>query len=131
MDDLSSAIFYPIWNQAIAATVKRFPPIDTYHINGVFWRYNISTQKLQLSRGTRPSLSPIQGFAMLSVVACRIPGSMAKEEMKEVCLVGWYSEMMVLYHSVGSPRRNCRGCAAVHEGLQLDTPRLPWCSGHR
>ena len=40
MDDLSSAIFYSTWNQAIAATVKRFPLIDIYHINGLcfFWR---------------------------------------------------------------------------------------------
>jgi alpha-1,3-glucan synthase len=35
MDDLSSAIFYSTWNQAIAATVKRFPLIDIYHINGL------------------------------------------------------------------------------------------------
>ncbi|KAL0063977.1 hypothetical protein AAF712_009045 [Marasmius tenuissimus] len=33
MDDLSSAIFYSTWNQAIAATVRRFPTIDIYHIN--------------------------------------------------------------------------------------------------
>ena len=33
MDDLSSAIFYSTWNQAIAATVKRNPDIDIYHIN--------------------------------------------------------------------------------------------------
>jgi alpha-1,3-glucan synthase len=37
MDDLSSAIFYSTWNQAIAATVKRFPLIDIYHINGLFF----------------------------------------------------------------------------------------------
>jgi alpha-1,3-glucan synthase len=33
MDDLSSAIFYSTWNQAIAATIRRFPAIDVYHIN--------------------------------------------------------------------------------------------------
>ncbi|KAG8897345.1 Cell wall alpha-1,3-glucan synthase ags1, partial [Tulasnella sp. 403] len=33
MDDLSSAIFYSTWNQAIAATIKRYPLIDIYHIN--------------------------------------------------------------------------------------------------
>lgn len=86
-DDLSSAIFYRTWNQAIAATAKRFPLIDTYHINGVFWRYNISTQKLQIITRHSSSLSPAQGFAMLSVIACQIPGFVAKEEMKEVCLV--------------------------------------------
>ena len=33
MDDLSSAIFYSTWNQAIAATVRRYPQMDIYHIN--------------------------------------------------------------------------------------------------
>ncbi|KAF5383371.1 hypothetical protein D9757_008431 [Collybiopsis confluens] len=33
MDDLSSAIFYSAWNQAIAATIRRYPMIDVYHIN--------------------------------------------------------------------------------------------------
>ena len=33
MDDLSSAIFYSTWNQAIAATYKRNPDINIYHIN--------------------------------------------------------------------------------------------------
>ncbi|KAE9411209.1 modular protein with glycoside hydrolase family 13 and glycosyltransferase family 5 domains [Gymnopus androsaceus JB14] len=33
MDDLSSAIFYSTWNQAIAATIRRYPMIDIYHIN--------------------------------------------------------------------------------------------------
>ena len=30
MDDLSSAIFYSTWNQAIAATFRRYPDIDIY-----------------------------------------------------------------------------------------------------
>ena len=33
MDDLSSAIFYSTWNQAIAAAVQRYPDVDIYHIN--------------------------------------------------------------------------------------------------
>jgi len=33
MDDLISAVFYSTWNQAIAATIRRFPVIDIYHIN--------------------------------------------------------------------------------------------------
>jgi alpha-1,3-glucan synthase len=33
MDDLSSAIFYSTWNQAIAAAVRRFPTVDIYHVN--------------------------------------------------------------------------------------------------
>ncbi|KAF8892560.1 glycoside hydrolase family 13 and glycosyltransferase family 5 protein [Infundibulicybe gibba] len=33
MDDLSSAIFYSTWNQAIAATIRRNPTVDIYHIN--------------------------------------------------------------------------------------------------
>ena len=33
MDDLSSAIFYSTWNQAIAMTVHRLPDIDIYHVN--------------------------------------------------------------------------------------------------
>ncbi|KAL1598886.1 Cell wall alpha-1,3-glucan synthase ags1 [Paraconiothyrium brasiliense] len=33
MDDLESAVYYSAWNQCIAATFKRFPEIDLYHIN--------------------------------------------------------------------------------------------------
>ncbi|PCH41828.1 glycosyltransferase family 5 protein [Wolfiporia cocos MD-104 SS10] len=33
MNNLSSAIFYSTWNQAIAATVRRYPDIDIYHVN--------------------------------------------------------------------------------------------------
>jgi alpha-1,3-glucan synthase len=33
MDDLESAVYYSAWNQCIAATMRRFPEIDLYHIN--------------------------------------------------------------------------------------------------
>ena len=33
MDDLSSAIFYSTWNQAIAAAVRRYPDVDVYYVN--------------------------------------------------------------------------------------------------
>ena len=76
MDDLSSAIFYSTWNQAITATIKRNPDIDIYHVND----YHSALAPIYLP----PKVMPIclslhnpefQGLWPLHV----------KEEMKEVC----------------------------------------------
>lgn len=87
MDDLSSAIFYSTWNQAIAATIKRYPLVDIYHINGKphgsltgkhmpFW---VLTRRLcRLSRRFGSSVSLAQGPSRLLVPSqCRIPRSLA------------------------------------------------------
>ncbi|KAE9386575.1 hypothetical protein BT96DRAFT_1005960 [Gymnopus androsaceus JB14] len=57
MDDLSSAIFYSTWNQAIAATVRWNPTVGQY----------ISRQ--QLPRCTSSHLSPSQSPPGLSFFA--------------------------------------------------------------
>jgi len=76
MDDLSSAIFYSTWNQAIAATVKRNPDIDIYHINdyhgalaGIYLLPKVLPVCLSLHNAEFQGLWPLR----------------TKEEMKEVC----------------------------------------------
>ena len=76
MDDLSSAIFYSTWNQTIAATVKRNPDIDIYHINdyhgalaGIYLLPKVLPVCLSLHNAEFQGLWPL----------C------TKEEMKEVC----------------------------------------------
>ncbi|OBZ75598.1 Cell wall alpha-1,3-glucan synthase mok13 [Grifola frondosa] len=76
MDDLSSAIFYSTWNQAIAATVRRFPAIDIYHINdyhgalvGIYLLPKVLPVCLSLHNAEFQGLWPLR----------------TKEEMKEVC----------------------------------------------
>ncbi|KAF9265419.1 glycoside hydrolase family 13/glycosyltransferase family 5 protein [Marasmius fiardii PR-910] len=76
MDDLSSAIFYSTWNQAIAATVRRFPSIDIYHVND----YHGALAPLYLL----PKVIPV----CLSLHNAEFQGLWPlrnKEEMKEVC----------------------------------------------
>ncbi|KAF5368132.1 hypothetical protein D9615_010216 [Tricholomella constricta] len=76
MDDLSSAIFYSTWNQAIAATIRRFPTIDIYHINdyhgalaGIYLLPKVIPACLSLHNAEFQGLWPLR----------------TKEEMKEVC----------------------------------------------
>ena len=76
MDDLSSAIFYPTWNQVIAATVKRNPDIDIYHIND----YHGALVPLYLL----PKVIPICLFLHNTEFQGLWP-LRTKEEMKEVC----------------------------------------------
>jgi alpha-1,3-glucan synthase len=73
MDDLSSAIFYSTWNQAIAATVKRFPLIDIYHINGLSLFASDGNDRFiymnfRLSRFSRPSILIAESPARLSLI---------------------------------------------------------------
>ncbi|KAK2466883.1 hypothetical protein APHAL10511_001141 [Amanita phalloides] len=76
MDDLSSAIFYSAWNQAIAATIRRFPDIDVYHINDyhgalapIYLLPKVVSVCLSLHNAEFQGLWPLR----------------TKEEMKEVC----------------------------------------------
>ncbi|KAG6866947.1 hypothetical protein C0991_003863 [Blastosporella zonata] len=76
MDDLSSAIFYSTWNQAIAATIRRCPTIDIYHINdyhgalaGIYLLPKVIPTCLSLHNAEFQGLWPLR----------------TKEEMKEVC----------------------------------------------
>ncbi|KAG6856082.1 hypothetical protein H0H87_007521 [Tephrocybe sp. NHM501043] len=76
MDDLSSAIFYSTWNQAIAATIRRFPTIDIYHINdyhgalaGIYLLPRVIPVCLSLHNAEFQGLWPLR----------------TAEEMKEVC----------------------------------------------
>jgi alpha-1,3-glucan synthase len=76
MDDLSSAIFYSTWNQSIAATVRRHPDIDIYHIND----YHGALVPIYLL----PKVLPV----CLSLHNAEFQGQWplrTKEEMKEVC----------------------------------------------
>ncbi|KAF9053716.1 modular protein with glycoside hydrolase family 13 and glycosyltransferase family 5 domains [Hymenopellis radicata] len=76
MDDLSSAIFYSTWNQAIAATIRRNPLVDIYHINdyhgalaGIYLLPKVIPVCLSLHNAEFQGLWPLR----------------TKEEMKEVC----------------------------------------------
>ncbi|KIY53580.1 glycoside hydrolase family 13/glycosyltransferase family 5 protein [Fistulina hepatica ATCC 64428] len=76
MDDLSSAIFYSTWNQAIAQTIRRYPDIDIYHIND----YHGALATLYLL----PKIFPV----CLSLHNAEFQGLWplrTKAEMKEVC----------------------------------------------
>ncbi|KAL1410802.1 hypothetical protein Q8F55_001744 [Vanrija albida] len=76
MDDLSSAIFYSTWNQAIAETIRRFEDIDIYHIND----YHGALAPLYLL----PKIVPV----CLSLHNAEFQGLWplrTKDEMKEVC----------------------------------------------
>jgi len=76
MDDLSSAIFYSTWNQAIAATVKRNPDIDIYHIND----YHGALAPLYLLPKVIPVCLSLHNAEFQGLWPLR-----TKEEMKEVC----------------------------------------------
>jgi alpha-1,3-glucan synthase len=76
MDDLSSAIFYSTWNQAIAATVRRHPDIDIYHIND----YHGALVPLYLLPKVLPVCLSLHNAEFQGLWPLR-----TKEEMKEVC----------------------------------------------
>ncbi|THH17817.1 hypothetical protein EW146_g3074 [Bondarzewia mesenterica] len=76
MDDLSSAIFYSTWNQAIAATVRRMPDIDIYHVND----YHGSLVPLYLLPKVLPICLSLHNAEFQGLWPLR-----TKEEMKEVC----------------------------------------------
>ena len=76
MDDLSSAIFYSTWNQAIAATVRRSPDIDIYHIND----YHGALVPIYLLPKVLPVCLSLHNAEFQGLWPLR-----TKEEMKEVC----------------------------------------------
>lgn len=76
MDDLSSAIFYSTWNQAIAVTVKRNPLIDIYHIND----YHGALAPIYLLPKVLPVCLSLHNAEFQGLWPLR-----TKEEMKEVC----------------------------------------------
>ncbi|KAF9454524.1 glycosyltransferase family 5 protein [Macrolepiota fuliginosa MF-IS2] len=76
MDDLSSAIFYSTWNQAIAATIRRFPDIDIYHIND----YHGALAPIYLLPKVIPTCLSLHNAEFQGLWPLR-----TKEEMKEVC----------------------------------------------
>ncbi|KAF8274895.1 modular protein with glycoside hydrolase family 13 and glycosyltransferase family 5 domains [Lactarius quietus] len=76
MDDLSSAIFYSTWNQAVAATVRRNPDIDIYHVND----YHGALVPLYLLPKVLPVCLSLHNAEFQGLWPLR-----TKEEMKEVC----------------------------------------------
>ncbi|PFH54317.1 glycosyltransferase family 5 protein [Amanita thiersii Skay4041] len=76
MDDLSSAIFYSTWNQAIAATIRRFPDIDIYHVND----YHGALAPIYLLPKVIPVCLSLHNAEFQGLWPLR-----TKEEMKEVC----------------------------------------------
>ncbi|KAF8580884.1 glycosyltransferase family 5 protein [Ramaria rubella] len=76
MDDLSSAIFYSTWNQAIAATIRRFPAIDIYHIND----YHGALAPIYLLPKVLPVCLSLHNAEFQGLWPLR-----TKEELKEVC----------------------------------------------
>ncbi|KAH7908597.1 glycoside hydrolase family 13/glycosyltransferase family 5 protein [Hygrophoropsis aurantiaca] len=78
MDDLRSAIFYSTWNQAIAATIRRFPVIDIYHIND----YHGALAPIYLLPKVIPACLSLHNAEFQGLWPLR-----TKEEMKEVCSV--------------------------------------------
>lgn len=76
MDDLSSAIFYSTWNQAIATTIRRSPVIDIYHIND----YHGALAPIYLLPKVVPACLSLHNAEFQGLWPLR-----TKEEMKEVC----------------------------------------------
>ncbi|WVW86411.1 hypothetical protein I302_108457 [Kwoniella bestiolae CBS 10118] len=76
MDDLSSAIFYSTWNQAIAETIRRYPIIDIYHIND----YHGALAPLYLLPKVVPTCLSLHNAEFQGLWPLR-----TKDEMKEVC----------------------------------------------
>ncbi|KAF8825486.1 hypothetical protein HHX47_DHR6000210 [Lentinula edodes] len=76
MDDLSSAIFYSTWNQAIAATIRRYPHIDIYHIND----YHGALAPIYLLPKVFPVCLSLHNAEFQGLWPLR-----TKEEMREVC----------------------------------------------
>lgn len=76
MDDLSSAIFYSTWNQAIAATIRRYPMIDIYHIND----YHGALAPIYLLPKVFPVCLSLHNAEFQGLWPLR-----TKEEVREVC----------------------------------------------
>ncbi|ODN77465.1 hypothetical protein L202_04642 [Cryptococcus amylolentus CBS 6039] len=76
MDDLSSAIFYSTWNQAIAEAIRRNPIIDIYHIND----YHGALAPLYLLPQVIPTCLSLHNAEFQGLWPLR-----TKDEMKEVC----------------------------------------------
>jgi alpha-1,3-glucan synthase len=76
MDDLSSAIFYSTWNQAIAETIRRNPVVDIYHIND----YHGALAPLYLLPKILPTCLSLHNAEFQGLWPLR-----TKDEMKEVC----------------------------------------------
>jgi len=76
MDDLSSAIFYSTWNQAIAEAVRRNPIVDIYHIND----YHGALVPLYLFPKVLPVCLSLHNAEFQGLWPLR-----TKDEMKEVC----------------------------------------------
>ncbi|ORX40442.1 hypothetical protein BD324DRAFT_677915 [Kockovaella imperatae] len=76
MDDLSSAIFYSTWNQAIAEAIRRNPIVDIYHIND----YHGALAPLYLLPQILPVCLSLHNAEFQGLWPLR-----TKDEMKEVC----------------------------------------------
>ncbi|WVQ79175.1 hypothetical protein IAT38_001271 [Cryptococcus sp. DSM 104549] len=76
MDDLSSAIFYSTWNQAIAESIRRNPIVDIYHIND----YHGALAPLYLLPQVLPVCLSLHNAEFQGLWPLR-----TKDEMKEVC----------------------------------------------
>jgi alpha-1,3-glucan synthase len=76
MDDLSSAIFYSTWNQAIATAIRRYPRIDIYHIND----YHGALAPIYLLPKVIPVCLSLHNAEFQGLWPLR-----TKDEMKEVC----------------------------------------------
>ena len=76
MDDLSSAIFYSTWNQAIAESIRRNPIVDIYHIND----YHGALAPLYLLPKIMPTCLSLHNAEFQGLWPLR-----TKDEMKEVC----------------------------------------------
>ncbi|ORY31635.1 putative alpha-glucan synthase [Naematelia encephala] len=76
MDDLSSAIFYSTWNQAIAEAIRRNPVVDIYHVND----YHGALAPLYLLPKIMPVCLSLHNAEFQGLWPLR-----TKDEMKEVC----------------------------------------------
>ncbi|KAF4623027.1 hypothetical protein D9613_002379 [Agrocybe pediades] len=76
MDNLTSAIFYSTWNQAIAATIRRHPTIDIYHIND----YHGALAPIYLLPKVIPVCLSLHNAEFQGLWPLR-----TKEEIEEVC----------------------------------------------
>ena len=76
MDDLSSAIFYSTWNQAIAESIRRNPIVDIYHVND----YHGALAPLYLLPQIMPVCLSLHNAEFQGLWPLR-----TKDEMKEVC----------------------------------------------
>lgn len=76
MDDLSSAVFYSTWNQAIAEVIRRNPIIDIYHIND----YHGTLAPLYLLPKVFPTCLSLHNAEFQGLWPLR-----NKDEMNEVC----------------------------------------------